>query len=234
MLTKFKSFLEKQQLLVSNDTCLLAVSGGIDSVVMVHLFEQTALNYGIAHCNFQLRGAEADADEDFVRQLAQQFDRPFYTTRFDTEALAKQNKGSIQMTARTARYNWLEQIRAQHQYHWIATAHHLDDQLETLVYNLAKGTGIRGLRSIPLKNGHLLRPLLFADKQMIEAFAIEQSISFRTDQSNASDKYVRNQIRHHIIPELRKVNPSLSQSTRKTLAHLQLSLIHISEPTRPY
>ncbi|MEM9820121.1 MAG: tRNA lysidine(34) synthetase TilS, partial [Bacteroidota bacterium] len=221
MFEKFKSFLEQQQLLTPKDRCLLAVSGGVDSVVLVHLFERAGLDYGMAHCNFQLRGTASDADERFVQELALQFDRPFFTTRFDTETLAKQHKWSIQMAARQARYDWFKQIQTQNHYPYLATAHHLDDQLETFLYNFAKGTGIRGLRSIPLKNGAIIRPLQFADKAMIESFAKKHAIAFRTDPSNATDKYVRNQIRHHLIPALRKINPALSQTTKRTFTHLR-------------
>lgn len=221
MVKNLKSFLKKENLVDFNTKTLLAVSGGIDSVVMVHLFAEAQLPFGIAHCNFQLRAQAADEDEQFVRALAHQFSCPFFSIRFETEQLAVERKESIQLVARNLRYEWLETIRQKHDYQHIATAHHHDDSLETVLYNFTKGTGIRGLRGIPVKNNFLIRPLLFTEKASILAYAKTNDVAYRIDESNLSDKYTRNRIRHHLIPELKKINPSLSSSSKQTIQNLR-------------
>ncbi len=220
LLQQFQSFVESEKLIDPKDKVLLAVSGGVDSVVMVHLFAQAGLDFAIAHCNFGLRGQDSDEDEAFIKTLAETIDCPFYVTAFETEVIALERKASIQLVARSLRYDWLEKIREENGYHAIATAHHLNDSLETFIYNFTKGAGLRGLRGIPVRNGRIIRPLLFTKRESIEAFAEEQGIPFKTDSSNAQDKYARNKIRHHVVPVLKQINPSLEETSARNLQHL--------------
>jgi len=187
---------------------LLAVSGGVDSMVMVKLFSLSEKTFGIAHCNFLLRGEDSDLDQQLVKRTAMLVGVPFYSATFDTTDYARENKASIQEAARELRYQWLQEIAFEHQYQLIATAHHLDDSIETLLINLIRGTGIRGLAGIPEKRENIVRPLLFATREEIEEFARAQSIEFRTDHSNQEDKYLRNRIRHHVTPLLKELNPA--------------------------
>lgn len=221
MLEKFQEFIALESLCTSDTPLLLAVSGGVDSVVLCHLCHRAGLKFGIAHCNFKLREAASDGDEIFVKVLAQHFDVPYYTTAFDTEKIANQKKLSIQETARNLRYEWLEKIRQQHHYTYLATAHHANDAIETALYNLTKGTGIRGLHGILAKKESLIRPLLFASKKEIIAYAQKHMINYREDASNASDKYSRNFIRHQVVPQLEQINPNFINTSKATLRHLR-------------
>lgn len=207
----------------ANKRFLLAVSGGKDSVAMVYLFAEAGLPFGIAHCNFQLRGAESNADADFVRQLAASLGQSFYQTSFDTQLRAQARSVSMQMAARSLRYEWLEHIRAREGYHFVATAHHLTDAAETLIHHLARGSGLKGLLGIPPRNGNIVRPLLFAAGAALEEYLEARQLPFRTDSSNAEDKYTRNFIRHHVLPELRKLNPSLEATLGENIQRLKES-----------
>ncbi len=221
MLAGFKHFIEKEKLCGSEEKLLLAVSGGLDSVVMSFLFKQAGFRFGIAHCNFQLRGRDSDEDEQFVKQLAEQLQAPFYSTRFETKNVAKQLKKSIQLAARELRYQWLEEIRKTHGFAAIATAHHLNDSIETILYNFTKGCGIRGLHGIPPKNGAIIRPMLFASRSVIENFAQQHQLTYREDTSNLSVKYMRNKIRHEVIPILRMINPSFEKTVEENIIRLK-------------
>ncbi|MEQ8704788.1 MAG: tRNA lysidine(34) synthetase TilS [Phaeodactylibacter sp.] len=202
---------------------LLAVSGGKDSVVMAHLFAQTELSFGIAHCNFQLRGAAAEEDAQFVRALAAQFDCPFHLAVFDTLQVAEAASVSVQMAARTLRYDWLESLRKAEGYDYTVTAHHLTDAIETQLHHLVRGTGLKGLLGIPPRNGYVIRPLLFANRAAIEAYQEAQKLAFREDESNAETKYTRNYIRHQILPVLRTLNPSLEGTLGGNMQRLKES-----------
>ncbi len=221
LLQQFQSFIAQEQLIGPDDKVLLAVSGGLDSVVMAHLCASAGLKAGIAHCNFGLRGPDSMEDEQFVRTLAQQLNFPFHTISFPTTNIAQERKQSIQLVARDLRYSWLEEIRAADQYQAIATAHHLNDAIETFLYNFTKGTGLRGLRGIPSRNGYIIRPLLFAKRTALESFAEEKAIAFTIDSSNVTDKYARNKIRHHVVPVLKQINPSLEETSTRSLQHLE-------------
>ena len=199
----------------------MAVSGGVDSVVLVHLCHNLGLNMALAHCNFNLRGNESDVDEDFVLQLAENLDLEVFVESFDTEAYAKENKRSIQMAARELRYTWFEELAEQLHFHYILTAHHADDNLETFLINFTRGTGLEGLTGIPSINGKFVRPLLPFSREMIEAYAKTNHIKWRDDSSNASTKYLRNKLRHEVIPILKDINPSLLDSFQNTLHNLQ-------------
>ena len=220
MLDDFSSFIQSNSLCRPSDRILLAISGGIDSMAMLHLFFAAGYQPGIAHCNFHLRGAESDGDEQFVKSVAAAKGAVFHQQDFDTEKTAQESRISIQMAARNLRYNWFEEIRSSHAYDLIATAHNQDDVLETFFINLSRGTGIRGLTGIPVKSDRLIRPLLFASRETIVSYAREQNIRFREDSSNASDKYLRNRVRHHLIPMLEEQNPSFRNALMDTMFKL--------------
>lgn len=212
MFEAFIAYNQKEQLFTAEDKVLLTVSGGIDSMCMLFLFMQSDINFGIAHCNFQLRGTESDGDEKFIKNFASQNNIPFHVTRFDTENFAKKNKLSIQMAARELRYNWFEKVAEEHGYSKIATAHNRNDAVETFFINLTRGTGIKGLTGIKSRVNHIIRPVLFATRKEIELYSQSNNISFREDSSNADTKYLRNSIRHNIITEFEKLNPSFLEA----------------------
>jgi len=212
---RFKLFVQQSQLFDPSNNILLAVSGGRDSVFLAHLFNAAGYSFGIAHCNFALRGEESDQDEQFTEELANSFNVPFFKIRFDTAAYAKENGISIQMAARELRYQWFEEIRDQAGYHNIALAHHAGDATETVLLNLCRGTGIAGLHGILPKRGTLIRPLLFLTRDEINKFITEQNIPYREDSSNLSSKYARNKIRLEVIPKLKELNEHLDETFEK-------------------
>ncbi len=212
MLEQFLDYIRVENLFdPTRHRLLLAISGGKDSVVLARLLAQSATNFALAHCNFCLRGEESEGDEQWLRAFAQKQGLRLYVQRFDTEKIATQNGLSIQVAARQLRYNWLEQLRAEEGFDYIVTAHHINDAIETLIFNLAKGCGIRGLHGILPKDEErkLLRPLLFGSKEAIENYIKINELDYREDSSNAGTKYTRNQIRHQIVPLLRRLNPNL-------------------------
>ncbi len=221
LLNDFKEFIQEENLLHPKQKVLLAVSGGVDSMVMLELFRRSNFNFGVAHCNFQLRAAEADGDQDFVDVHCRKHNIPFHTVSFNTTEYAQEQKLSIQMAARELRYNWFDRILKQENYQLIATAHHKGDVVETFFINLSRGTGIRGLSGIKTKNGELIRPILFANRKQIDAFATDQNILFREDSSNASVKYLRNKIRHDIIPAFEEMFPNYSDTVLANIERLK-------------
>ncbi|TAF93598.1 MAG: tRNA lysidine(34) synthetase TilS [Cytophagia bacterium] len=220
MLQAFLTFINQNQLFQPNDRLLLTVSGGRDSVVLVYLCQQADFDFGMAHCNFQLRGQESEGDADFVRQLATRCGVPFYEERFDTAHFATQNGLSTQMAARDLRYAWFEKIRATHQYDWILTAHHQNDVLETILLNLTRGSNWAGLQGILPKNGRVLRPLLFATQDDIASFATQAQLTWREDSSNQTDYYHRNLLRHQVVPVLQQINPKVVGAVAETAARM--------------
>jgi tRNA(Ile)-lysidine synthase len=208
MLKRFKAYNEEHGLLHFGDRVLLAVSGGVDSVVMAHLFAETDYECALAHCNFQLRGEDSEADENFVRTLAAQLEMPVYVERFDVDREMEEKGISLQMAARDLRYEWFLSLAKEHAFETIATAHNLNDSVETFFLNLARGTGIRGLTGIPERNENVIRPLLFASRKEIDAYALSGKLSFREDKSNRETKYQRNKIRHDVIPAMEQINPA--------------------------
>ena len=198
----------------------MAVSGGMDSMVMLQLFHQAGLSIAVAHCNFQLRGEESDEDENFVAAKCKKWGIPFHSIRFDTNNYAIQHGQSIQMAARELRYNWFHQVKEKENADWIATAHHLSDSVETVLLNLSRGTGLDGLVGIAEKNEFVIRPLLFATHSEVTNYAAETGVVWREDRSNETDDYQRNFIRHQIIPKLKQVNPAFEQSIVKTVERL--------------
>lgn len=191
----------------SSKPLLQAVSGGIDSMVMASLFLKAEVPFAAAHCNFQLRGEDADKDEQLVRHWCEEHEIPFFVNHFDTGNIAKEWKKGIQETARKLRYDWFRQLCEQEDFKYIVTAHHANDTVETLLINLFKGTGINGLQGIPAQNGNIIRPLLFATRKMIAEYAQVNNVPFREDASNASDKYLRNAVRHQLIPKIEEYFP---------------------------
>lgn len=209
---RFVQYLREQALCQPHERILLAVSGGKDSVLMTHLFAGAGYAIGIAHCNFRLRGAESDADEALVCELAKTLGVPFYVAAFDTEAEARERGISIQMAARELRYAWFETIRATQGYDRIAVAQHRNDHVETLLLNLVRGTGLAGLRGIQPRRGRIIRPILFLDAVEVEAYVQERGLEYREDASNRSTKYARNKIRLEVIPRLKELNPELERT----------------------
>jgi tRNA(Ile)-lysidine synthase len=216
MFEKFKNYLTEQNLVHRGDKILLAISGGIDSMVMAHLFLRFGSDIGIAHCNFTLRAEDSEQDEELVRKYAEESDIPFYSVRFDTKAYAKKLKLSVQMAARDLRYDWFETIRKENNYSSVAVAHNLNDNIETIIINLTRGTGISGLTGIRPLSGKIIRPLLFATRDNIIEYCNQNHILYREDKSNADTKYTRNKIRHNVIPVLKEINPSLDKTLTET------------------
>ena len=207
LLQKFTGYIKKENLFQPKDKLLLAVSGGVDSVVVCELCQQVGFEFIMAHCNFQLRGQESERDEQFVKDLAKKYNVEIFVKKFSTEKYAEENKLSIQVAARELRYDWFKSIIAEQKINWIVTAHHANDNIETLLINFFKGTGISGLRGILPKHGKIIRPLLFAKKAELVEFARENNLNYVEDSSNLSDKYTRNYFRNQIIPTVQKVFP---------------------------
>ena len=218
LLTEFQASLQKLGI-VKNDRLLLAVSGGLDSVVLTSLSTMSGLEFAIAHVNFQLRGAESERDEAFVRQLANKYQKPFFVKKFDTIAYAKSEKSSIQVIARNLRYEWFKTFIGNRvdQYKFLLTGHHLDDNIETMLMYFFRGTGISGLTGMPGKNGHLIRPLLEISRERLKDYAIKQNLEWVEDSSNTSDDYTRNFFRNQLIPSVISIFPDLQLNLKNNL-----------------
>lgn len=229
MLLAFINHLEEHFPKVFNSRILLAVSGGVDSVVLAHLCKKANLNFSLAHCNFQLRGEESDGDENFVVELADALEVEVFIEDFETEAYAREKKISVQMAARELRYNWFREIRETVQFDFIFTAHHANDNLETVLINFVRGTGLDGLTGIPEENNFVLRPLLDFTRVEIEGYARNTALKWREDSSNDSTKYLRNKIRKEVVPKLLELNPQLLDSFNKTRKNLLQSSVLIED-----
>jgi tRNA(Ile)-lysidine synthase len=229
MLQTLSNLIQQNFPFLKDKKLLIAISGGIDSVVLTHLLSTLNFDISLAHCNFNLRGTESDLDTVFVKDLAKKLAIHCFTTSFETERIAKENKESTQIAARNLRYSWFQEIRQENKFDYILTAHHADDNLETFLINLTRGSGLDGFTGIPEINGNIIRPLLKFSREEIEVFAKEEKISWREDHSNTSTKYVRNKIRHNILPVLKEINPSLLDTFSRTLGHLQESTQIISD-----
>ena len=223
MLDRLKNHIAQNFPFLENKKLLLATSGGLDSIVMAHLFHQLNYTIALAHCNFQLRGLESFGDQNFVQDYASTNDIPLFLTQFDTEAFAKDYKLSTQVAARDLRYNWFYELLETENYDYVLTAHHADDSIETFLINLSRGTGLEGLVGIPTQNDKIMRPLLLFSREEIANYANENNIEWREDSSNASDKYLRNKIRHDLVPLLKELNPNFISSFQKTQSYLQES-----------
>lgn len=229
MLDSFLTFINLHELKLDEKPTLLAVSGGVDSVVMAHLFYKLGLPAGIAHCNFGLRGKDSEQDESFVKAVASDYKYPFFTEKFDTKLFSENHSVSTQMAARELRYSWFETIRIANGFHWTATAHHANDSLETVLLNLVRGTALSGMHGILVMNHHVIRPMLFATKEEILFYAEDNNLTWREDSSNDSDNYKRNVIRHHVIPVLKQLNPSLELTFTASSERLRASNVLLNE-----
>lgn len=223
MLQKFREHINLNFPFLKDKKLLIAVSGGIDSVVLTHLLHQLNFDISLAHCNFQLRGKESDLDEKFTENLSQKTCNQIFTIKFNTEEFAKNNKLSTQIAARELRYNWFQEITEKHDFDFVLTAHHADDNIETFLINLTRGSGLNGFTGIPKVNGNIARPLLAFSREEILKYATENDIKWREDASNSSTKYIRNKIRHQVIPILKEINPNLLETFAKTSRNLRES-----------
>ena len=232
MLTKFQNHLSIHFPLLQKAKILIALSGGMDSMVLVTLVSKLNINFAVAHCNFQLRDLESEGDEDFLKSYCQEKSIQGFFQKFDTKQFAEDEKLSIQMAARNLRYHWFYELAENENFDFIATAHHLDDQVETFLINFSRGTGLEGLTGIPSKNDKIIRPLLVFSREEIETFAHENAIPWREDSSNALDKYGRNKIRHQLVPVLKELNPSFLNSFEKTIQNLQQAQSLVEDASR--
>ena len=223
MLEKLQQHINYKFSFLKEKKLLIAISGGVDSVVLTHLFHQLNFDISLAHCNFNLRGIESDKDETFVENLGENLDVKTFTSSFETEKYAEENQLSTQVAARNLRYDWFEKLINLHLFDFVITAHHLDDNLETFFINLTRGTGLEGLTGIPEVNHNIVRPFLIFSREEIENYATEKKIQWREDKSNAASKYVRNKIRHEIVPILKEINSNLLVSFQKTSEYLKES-----------
>ncbi|MCF8357201.1 MAG: tRNA lysidine(34) synthetase TilS [Prolixibacteraceae bacterium] len=220
MYRKFVQYIQSEKLFKPGDRLLVGISGGPDSVVLTRLIAKTGNPFALAHCNFNLRGADSDGDERFVQWLADDLGVECYLSSFPTKEYAAEKGISVEMAARDLRYNWFDKICIENGFHRIVVGHHLDDVLETFLLNLTRGTGIRGLTGIKPLSGKIIRPLLFATRQEIEDYAGSQGFNYRTDASNNDTTIKRNLIRHRVIPLLEQLNPSFRQNLEKTIGYL--------------
>ena len=220
LIDKFQSYVERHALFTRGDRILLTVSGGVDSMVLLSLMAELGYRIGVAHCNFQLRGAESDEDEAAVAREAARCGAPCYNRRFDTTAEMERTGESMEMAARRLRYAWFEELCREHGYTAVAVAHHADDSIETFFINLLRGTGLRGLTGINTRMGRVVRPLMFASRREILEYAVARKIPFREDSSNRSTKYLRNKIRLGLIPRIREINPKFTDLMRHNIARL--------------
>jgi len=218
MKQEFLNCVSKNKL--SNRRILLAVSGGVDSMVMLHLFKESGFTIGVAHANFQLRGLDSESDEKLVGEICDKNSIPFFVKRFETEVYSKSNHLSIQMAARELRYGWFNALLTEQHFDLVATAHHLNDSIETVLLNLVRGSGLEGHDGIASTNGKIIRPMLWATRQEIAHYAKENKIEWHEDRSNASDDYARNFIRHQVYPLLKELNPSLEKTADESITKI--------------
>ncbi|KAB7530863.1 tRNA lysidine(34) synthetase TilS [Flagellimonas olearia] len=221
MLKPFSEHMGTNLPFLKEKSLLVACSGGVDSVVLAHLCVAADLKVTLAHCNFQLRGDESDGDEAFVRNLSYELGIEVMVKSFDTEKYAEAHRGSIQMAARELRYQWFNELLGSEKFDYIMTAHHADDDLETFLINLSRGTGIEGLSGIPVQNEKVIRPLLNFSRQEILSYAKDNNLQWREDSSNSESKYLRNKIRLDIVPQLKALHPTFLKNFMRTQAHLE-------------
>ncbi len=228
MLRAFRNHIQEQFPFLNGKLLLVAVSGGIDSIVLAHLLHRCKFHIALAHANFGLRGAESDADEVFVTTFSKKLGVALYTQRFKTDEYAQKQGISIQMAARTLRYEWFETLRKTIGFNYILTAHHADDNLETFFINLSRGAGLEGLTGIPEQKEYIIRPMLPFPREAIAVYAKKNQLSWREDSSNLQPYYLRNKIRLTVIPKIKEISPSFLENFQQTIAHLKGSrqLLH--------
>lgn len=212
LIYQFNKFINYNNLFSLKDKLLLAVSGGIDSVVLCELCKEAGYAFAIAHCNFQLRDSDSERDEKFVSELAGRYNVDFHVARFETKTIAKERKISTQEAARELRYHWFEEIRNKNGYQYVLTAHHADDNIETVLMNFFRGTGIKGIRGIEPRHGFIIRPLLFARRSELENFLTTKKLAFVSDYTNLQDDYTRNYFRNQVIPFIEKSFPEVNEN----------------------
>ena len=222
LLQKFAFFIKKENLFQQKDKLLIAVSGGADSSVLCALCDEAGFDFAIAHCNFKLRGEESERDELFVKKMSEQYKVKLFSTSFNTSVIAKAHRKSIEETARNLRYDWFNQIietgkQEQIPFKYLLTAHHADDNIETVVMNFFRGTGIKGLRGILPKQNKIVRPLLFANRKDILEYAAANKIDFVTDSTNAANDYTRNLFRNEILPAIEKAYPQAANNVLRNI-----------------
>lgn len=220
MIDKVSTFIKQQLLFDVDSKLLVAVSGGVDSIVMLHLLHSMHYDCVVAHCNFHLRGSASDADAEFVEEQTKRLGIKFLKTDFDTQKYAVESKISIEMAARNLRYDWFEKMRQQEQCDYIAVAHHIDDSIETFFLNLVRGTGIKGLSGIASKNGFVVRPLLCCTRKEIAEYAEEHCLNHCEDATNADNIYRRNFIRNKIVPLFKELNPAFQNTMFENIKHI--------------
>ena len=220
MLDQFQLYINRYNLIVEGEKVILALSGGIDSMVLADLLLKTKVEFVAAHCNFHLRSEESDGDEQFVYKFAERHGIQCFVKHFDTEQYAAEQGISIEMAARDLRYAWFEQLRQQLGYDKIAVAHHADDQSETFFINLLRGAGLRGLKGMLPQNGAVIRPMLWASREQIRQYALDNQITWREDHTNAESVYLRNKIRNQLLPVFDELQPEARQGLYKSLEHL--------------
>lgn len=220
LLEEFEKYIAENELFTHDDKLLLTVSGGVDSMVMMALTAAAGYRFGVAHCNFQLRGNESEEDEVLVENEARRYGVEFYNKRFDTVGEMERTGESMEMAARRLRYAWFKELCEEHGYTAIVIAHHGNDSIETFFINLLRGTGLRGLTGISTQVGHIVRPMMFATRKIIHDYAVAHRIPYREDSSNRSTKYLRNKVRLGVVPMFKDIKPQFTNIMRRNIARL--------------
>ncbi|MDX1314900.1 MAG: tRNA lysidine(34) synthetase TilS, partial [Eudoraea sp.] len=223
MLTRFREHIQEKFPELLEQKFLLACSGGMDSTVLLWLCHELNMDFVVAHCNFGLRGEESDEDAVWVEELVAKIKKEFYVKNFNTNKYIKENKVSVQVAARDLRYAWFKEIQREKGIKYCITAHHADDNLETFLINLSRGTGIKGLMGIPEKTDSVARPLLIFGREEIAEYALDQRLQWREDSSNREFKYLRNQIRHKVLPRIKETHPTFMENFAETQQHIRES-----------
>lgn len=234
MLSKVKDYIKHHKLLDNNKLYLVALSGGADSVALLLLLDEMGYKFHAIHCNFHLRGEESDRDERFCEQLCQQKNIPFHRIHFDTMTYAEAHKISVEMAARELRYRYFEQLRKDIGAEGVCVAHHRDDTVETVVLNLVRGTGLRGLTGIQPKNGNILRPLLGVSRAEIEEYLRKKGQEYVTDHTNLETDVLRNKVRLQVIPLLQQLNPAVSENIQRAAENLSDAQAVLDAVMLPY